>query len=76
MLLHLLLLLVCQLEKQVRVSIKSFFSNALARNILKTMRKKKIHNKIVLYVMSKLNSTENIKSKALADNEVSYKTLL
>ena len=76
MLLHLLLLLVCQLEKQVHVSIKSFFSNGLARNILKTMRKKKIHNKIVLYVMSKLNSTENIKSKALTDNEVSYKTLL
>ena len=44
-----------------------------AKTFLKTIRnKKKKHNKIVLLVRSKLNSTESKISKALMDNEIRH----
>lgn len=47
-------------------------SNGIARKVLKAMsKKKKKQNKIALVLRRKLNSTENITSKALTDSEIS-----
>ena len=44
----------------------------LHQDILKTIRNKEKHNKIVMLVRSKLNSIESKISKALMDNEISH----
>ena len=44
----------------------------LHQDILKTIRNKKKHNKIVMLARSKLNSIESKISKALVDSEISH----
>ena len=48
-------------------------SNGFAKKLLKTTRKKKMkHNKFVLIATTMLNSTEDMISKTLIDDENSY----
>ena len=50
-------------------------SHGIAKKANTTRKKKNKHNKIVLIAKSKLNSIENIISKALIDNKISHEQL-
>ena len=67
--------IVVALVEKTSASLNLFFSisSGITKKLFKTMRKKiKKHNKIISFTRSKLNSIENIISKALLiDDEIS-----
>ena len=50
-------------------------SNRITKNLLKAMRRKKKHNKVVVIARCKLNSTEKRIYKVHIDNEISQEEL-
>ena len=52
------------------------FTTGIVKNLLKTINKKKKHNKIVMPARSKLNSIESKISEALINNEMNHEDVM
>ena len=59
------------------LSLTFSLSTGIVKKLLKTTRKKKKkHNKIIMLVMSELNSIESKVSQALINNEINYEDFM